>query len=358
MDGVKRLGICGLGVFLPPTVRTNDHWSAEVVEKWRSERTWSPERYDAAVESHATPGVLAMLNGMRTVAGDPFQGSTVRHVISDGMTAVDMGAEAARAAIQDSGLDPTEIDLMLGSSLVPDHINAPDVCGVHHSVGLRRDCLVIGTDNVCNSWQIQLSIAEGLLRSGARRYALLVQTSAPSRVTPHDASFGVHFGDGAAAAVVRLVDRGGLRGQAFRVDGSALRAQVCTVPGKAWWEDGRIVSYTEDRASARDMFLLIADRAKELIGEALRNAGLKHQDVGFFAGHQPTSWWRRAVQDFSGLAHAKSFDTYPEAGTISAGNIPFILLRARERNLIPPGTIVAMFQGGTGQTLAASVYEA
>jgi 3-oxoacyl-[acyl-carrier-protein] synthase III len=79
------------------------------------------------------------------------------------------------------------------------------------------------------------------------------------------------------------------------------------------------------------------------------------EDVDFFACHQPTIWFRQVIQDHVGMSRARTFDTYPEAGTVSAANIPLILDRARGLDLLREGDLVAFFQGGTGATHAASL---
>jgi 3-oxoacyl-[acyl-carrier-protein] synthase III len=78
--------------------------------------------------------------------------------------------------------------------------------------------------------------------------------------------------------------------------------------------------------------------------------------VQFFAGHQATVWWRRVAQEHAGLTTARTLDSYPWAGTINAGNLPLVLAHARRQGMLQDGTLVAMFQAGTGATYAASIY--
>jgi 3-oxoacyl-[acyl-carrier-protein] synthase-3 len=192
----------GIGTYLPERIVTNEAWPKDVVERWQQNRTWSPERAERALASIDNEGARKVLRAMAEVADDPFQGSRERRYMPEGMTAVDMQVEAAQRAMADAGVSARDIDFVLGSSLVPDLLNAHDVCGVHERLGIPAECFTIATEAVCNSFQMQLRLAEGLLRTRCR-CGLLVQCSAASRTTPMEQPFSVHFGDGATAVVVR-----------------------------------------------------------------------------------------------------------------------------------------------------------
>jgi 3-oxoacyl-[acyl-carrier-protein] synthase-3 len=110
-----------------------------------------------------------------------------------------------------------------------------------------------------------------------------------------------------------------------------------------------------DRDVSRRMFLSVCEIAERLLGQCYARAGVDSKDVDFFAAHQATVWWRRVVQEHLGLEHARSFDTYLRAGTLSGANLPFVLHEARNRGLLNTGDLVAMFQAGTGATYSASL---
>ncbi len=349
--------IRSIGVFLPDAVVTNDAWPQAVVAGWMERRAWSPERAERAEATAAGSGAQLVLEAMARASADPFQGSVERRRMATSETAVDMQVEAARRALDVAGITPSDVDFVLGASLVPDLLNAPDACAVHHGLGLRGDCLATSADAVCNSFQMQLALADGLLRTGRGRIGLLLQCSAASRTTPMEQPYSVHFGDGATAVVVAPATEGrGLLAQAHHTDGSIHRAKVVTVPGREWWEEGRSQSTVLDREAARRMFLTFADVGRDLIAEACRRAEAEPKDVAFFACHQATSWWREVVQTHAGLHAARSLDTYPRTGTLSAANLPFILHEAARDGLLLDGDLVCMYQGGTGATYTASVY--
>lgn len=125
---------------------------------------------------------------------------------------------------------------------------------------------------------------------------------------------------------------------------------VFGVPGKKWFEDGRIVGYPKKAAVAWRMLLSIADFGKDVLGAALEDAGLTVDEVQFYASHQATAWFRAVTQEHAGMHDAKSTDTFPWAGSLSAANIPLVLAIGEREGLLKHGDIVAAYSGGNGIT--------
>lgn len=351
------LSILGIGSFLPPEVRRNDAWAPSIVEKWSEARAFSPDRAKEAVGIFAEDaGAARIFEEMAKLSNDPFQGSIERRVMSPGMSAVDMETAAAKLAIEEAGISLGEIDFVMGSSLVPDYINATDACGVHAALGLSADCFVLSADAVCNSFQYQIALADALIAKGKFKKGLLVQGAASSRITPMEAPFSVNFGDGATAVVVGEGQRRQLVSQVFETDTSLYRSLVATVPGTDWWEPGRIIAHPLDKDAARRMIPVAPEVARRLIHRLLEEQNLTPDAVDFFACHQATVWFRRVVQAHAGLNRADFVDTFLEAGSLSAANLPLVLDRAKQKGKLHDGMLVATFQAGTGATYGASLF--
>ncbi|MHB8872188.1 MAG: 3-oxoacyl-ACP synthase III family protein [Myxococcaceae bacterium] len=339
------VGILGLGASLPDEVRTNAFWPRPVVERWEKKMLGR----GAEDTTGLTGGARLAVEANAKLASDPFKGSIERRVMSGKERASDLETRAAREAIERSGIDPQDINLLVGFSYCPDVLLMPNAAIVHKNLGLSKRCFTIPVDAACNSFLVQLSLAEQMIAGGQARYALLVQSSTPSRLLPMDEPHSTMFGDGATAVVVGPVGAGrGVIARAHRTDGSFGRTLVCTIPGKEWFDEGRPVLHVEDRAAAHRMFLGAADFGKEVLDACLAEAGLSPADVGFFASHQGTSWFRGVVQEYAGLTNAKSVDTYPWAGSLTGCNIPLVLHVAQREGLLRDGEVVAMYSGGTG----------
>src|SRR5262245_13575542 len=108
---MHRVGILGLGTFLPPTIRHNDWWSVDQVTAWQAQR--AAARTGGAAVEPATEGVARVIAALREVADDPFRGTVARHVMPDDMSSHDMEELAARAALDRAGVAAAEIDAVL-----------------------------------------------------------------------------------------------------------------------------------------------------------------------------------------------------------------------------------------------------
>ena len=356
---MANFGILGIGSHLPAEVRGNDWWPEAVVARWRQRQGGSFASPTGLVgdDGSALPeGARRIAEAIAADRDDPFQGVRERRIAPDGTYASDMEVAAARAALQRAAVDAAEIDFVLSYSTCPDYLMAPNACAVHHKLGLRRDCLSLATEGACNSFLIQLALAEQLLAGGRFSRGLLVQSSMCSRLVPTDQPSSAILGDAATAVVVGRVAEGyGLLGRSHATDGTHFNALAVGVPGRRWYEEGRNVFYAADKDVARKLILSVADRAREATGAALADAGLAARDVDFYASHQGTSWLRRVTQAHSGLDHARSFDTFPFAASVMGVNVPLVLALAEREGALVAGDLSVVFSGGLGETWSSLV---
>jgi 3-oxoacyl-[acyl-carrier-protein] synthase-3 len=355
---MRSVGIHGIGIYLPPEVRRNDWWSPEVVEEWRRRSQRNLARPELEAGEPDDEGARLVLAAMAGVRDDPFKGAVERRVMPSTMVSSDMEIAAGRQALQQSGVSPGEVDLLLVYSQLPDYLVIPTATRVHHQLGLGERCLSMGTEGACNSFLQQLTLAEALIQTGRARYALLIQSSAVSRICRKEDHHSVWFGDGATAVVVGEVSAGrGILGTAHCTDGSFYRALVGGVPGSRWYLGGapHPVLYVEDRAEARRMLLRTADLARQSIHEALAASGHRPEDVDFYATHQSTAWFRETTQQYAGLSRARSHDTFAWTGSLGASNIPIMMALAEREGQLHEGHLVAMHTGGSGITWSGMV---
>lgn len=351
----RRVGIVGVGAYMPPDVRTNDWWPESVVATWMKRREDNRQKHQGT-GALVSPGMRRVLQVLEDLKDDPFQGAKERRIMLEGMLPSDMELIAAEQAIERAGIDPREIGLLLSHAAVPDYLVTNNGCLLHERLHLPRKCMTLATDAACNTFLTQLALAEEMILGGRTRYALLVQSCAISKLLDASDPLSPNFGDGATAVVVGPVGEGrGLLSADYRTDGSLHKAVVGGVRGRAWYDEGRVCMYSAEPSAARRTFLEIADKADEVVGTALALAGLRPSDVDFFGVHQGTSWARLLLTDHLGLVNAKSIETFAWAASIFAGNIPLALSIAEKEGILRPGHVVAMFAGGAGLAYSSAV---
>lgn len=345
-----QVGIHGVGIYLPEQVRTNDWWSPEVVRSWRS-RTGGMDRPRQDLTDPTTPGAQAALQGMLSLRDDPFRGTVERRIAPDDMVVSDMEALAAQDALERAGVAKEEIGILLVNSQMPEFLSVTTAAIVHRKLGLPEKCLSMNTDSACNSFLHQMAAAEKMIQGGLSRYALVIQSSSfPHMIRPEDPE-SAWCGDAATAVVLGPVSDGrGILAQSHRTDGSLCNALVTGSRGSRWYKPGieRVYTYVEDPNAGRAMLMRVPEMGRQVVGEALAQAGYRPDQVDFYATHQATAWFRKVTQEFIGLTNARSFDTFKWTGTLSASNIPMMLGMGERQGLLRAGDLVATYTGGSG----------
>ena len=344
-----RVGILGVGMYLPPTIRTNDFWSPAVVDGWVAARRKQPPP-----PPPATDGEARVVAALARQALDPFQGTVERRVLADDMTIYDMEELASRDALARAGIATSEIDLVLTHTVVPDYWLGNPACVLHDRLKLPNQCFALPIDAAAYSFIMQLELAEVMIASGRAHYGLLVQSSAPSRVIDLDEAGAPIFGDGATAVVVGPVSaERGVVASAHYADGRFPRTLIATVPGKRWFDEGRVTIHVDQPAQMRAVFMATADVCKKSVDAALAKQGLGVADVDFLAMHQGTPWLREVVQGYAGLGHAHYVEMFERIAYVSAALVPAQFHLALDQGILHDGDLVIMTGGGTGMTYGA-----
>ena len=343
------VGIYGIGVYLPPTIRTNDFWPESTSSKWWNTSGGKLDRPDR--NSIDDPAQAIVQEMMLKYRDDPFKGSRQRHIMGENQKTTDMEVAAATDALDAAGLQPGDIDLLLGQTTFADELLAPNVCRLHHALDLPRTCFTMQTEGICAAFVLQLELAFAMIAAGRARRALLIQSSATSRYhqDPND-PMAPWIGDAATAVIVGPVAEGyGIMGNACRTDGSYYGASPTPGdPGIHWSQSKKLQSRIRDSARARTLLLDTVKMSHEVLVEALNNAGLTASDVDFFACHQGFAWLREAVQRFTGMDQARTVDTFQWAGSTLGCNIPLVLHTALKDGFLRDGDHTALFAGASG----------
>ena len=302
----QSIGILGLGVYLPPQVRKNDWWPPEIVEQWREKARRAAGHRGAEDLTTKTEGERLVYAALAELDDDPFKGARERRIADENMSAADLEVFAAQEALRDADIPPRAVDLLLTHSIVPDYLATNHACTIHRRVGLPQRCFTLSVEGACNSFLLQMTLAQRLIQAGEARFALLVQSSVLPRMIPREESYSPWFGEGATAVIVGPVCNGrGLLGRSHRTDGNLENTMVTGIPGKRWYEDGHNYLYSENPAGAHRMFETVADSGRQVANEALAEAGLQTTDVPRLTPVYAPGFYRPGEQNRSG---ASAFD--------------------------------------------------
>jgi 3-oxoacyl-[acyl-carrier-protein] synthase-3 len=293
-------------------------------------------------------------------ASDPFLGATRRRVADASVTAAAAETSAARAALEDAGVDARDIDVVLSSSAVPDCIVPPTAASVAHELGANR-AWAAGFDAVCASTVVALEVAAALVAGRRARFVLLTQSHLMTRAFPamHPASPNV--GDASTAVVVGAAPRGGLLASRIATHGEYAGAVVWRRPKDAdtpWWEAGGPMTMgSYDPASARKLVRDTVRIGASTVGELLVCAGVQPGDVAVLAAVQPRWWIPHAIAEAAGIDPERAIETFGERAHLGACGVVVNLLAARRDGRLGAGARVLLYGQGAGFTRAGALLE-
>lgn len=123
-----------------------------------------------------------------------------RHLMTD-ESLLDLTEAAARAALENAGTAPDDIDYILCCTMAGDYVTPSLACQLQATLGAT--CPALDLNAACSGFIYGLDVAAGLFATGRAKRILMVAAEALSRITDWtDRATCVLFGDAAAAVVL------------------------------------------------------------------------------------------------------------------------------------------------------------
>jgi 3-oxoacyl-[acyl-carrier-protein] synthase-3 len=351
-------GILGLGQWVPERVRLNGAWPEAFAEAHAKRIAADFGAIPAKAHGDEIDEIVARYAAKE--AHDPFLGARRRHVAEAAMTAREAETLAARAALEDAGVDPRDVGVVLSSSAVPDRITPPTAAAVAYAIGATR-AHAAGLDAVCASVIVGLEMASALVESGRARFVLLTQSHLMTRAFPMMHPECPNVGDAATALLVGKAEHGGLRGLCALSNGAYFDAVVWKRPkgeDTPWWEPGGTMSMGScDSARARELMQDTVRIGAEALREVSDVARMNVRDIDVLASVQPRGWIPTAMAEAAGARPESVVTTHDELAHLGACGVVTNLIAAREKGRLERGTRVALYGQGAGFTRAAAIVE-
>jgi len=315
---VVRSVVLGCGSYLPQRVLTNQELAKTVdtSDKWIVQRTGIRERHVAAPGEHTS----------------------------------DLALAAARAALADARIDPQTIDLIVLATSTPDNTFPATAVSVQAGLGLTHGA-AFDLQAVCSGFVYALATADGMLRMGSFKRALVIGAETFSRILDwSDRGTCVLFGDGAGALVLEgqpqpgtREDRGILTSH-LRSDG---RHKM-----KLYVDGGPSSTGTVGhlRMEGREVFRHAVAMITDVIEDAFKATGYGAGDIDWFVPHQANQRIIDGSAHKLGIDPAKVVATVDRHGNTSAASIPLALSVAVGDGRIRPGNLVLLEAMGGGFT--------
>jgi 3-oxoacyl-[acyl-carrier-protein] synthase-3 len=278
-----------------------------------------------------------------------------RHIAADGELTSDLGLAAARAALAAAQVDPQSIDLIVLATSTPDNTFPATAVSVQAGLGITQGA-AFDLQAVCSGFVYAMATADGLLRSGAHKRALVIGAETFSRILDwKDRGTCVLFGDGAGAVVVEAQQQPGTREDRGMLT-SHLRSDG-RHKTKLYVDGGPSSTQTVGhlRMEGKDVFRFAVGAITDVIKDVFRDTGYTADDLDWFVPHQANQRIIDGSAHKLGIATEKVVTTVDRHGNTSAASIPLALDVAVKDGRIKQGDLVLLEAMGGGFTWGASL---
>jgi 3-oxoacyl-[acyl-carrier-protein] synthase III len=284
-----------------------------------------------------------------------------RHVVSDEReTTASMAARAARAALRTANLAPSQVDLVIVASTMPDYPFPATACLVQDALGATRaGAFDLGA--ACSGFIYALSIATGFIRSGNADHVLVIGSETLSRMIDWtDRNTCVLFGDGAGAVVLSAsTEQCGVLASELGSDGSGGELLIVRAGGSRAPASFDTVSNGTHSIwmNGREVYRFATTIMPKATEAVVRKAGWQLADLALVIPHQANIRIIESAIKRLGLPPERFFVNVEHYGNTSAASIPIALCEAVAQGRVHRGDKLVLVGFGAGLTWAAAAIE-
>ncbi len=279
-----------------------------------------------------------------------------RRIADAGDSVASLATAAARFALADAGLEPSDIDLLIVATCTPDLPMPSTACLVQTALGMRERAACLDLNAACTGFVYALDHAWALLSTGRYRHALVIGAEKISSLVDwSDRTTCVLFGDGAGAVVL-----GPARAAS---PARILDAQLGAIPGTAdllGVPGGGSSPATSDARRhiamrGKEVFKFAVRGMEEVTRDLLARNGLSGADVALVVPHQANLRIIHALAQYLELPYERILVNVDRYGNTSAASIPLALDEARRSGRLKSGDLVLFVAFGAGLTYGGAL---
>jgi len=317
-----------IGAYVPSKILTNDDLSkmVDTTDEWITKRTGIKER----------------------------------HIAAENETTSDMGVAAAKLAIERSGIDASEIDMVVCATISPDYFCMPSTATIMATkLGLNH-VTAFDISAACTGFVYILSIAKAFIESGMKKNVLIIGTEKLSAITDYtDRGTCILFGDGAGAAVISATDNKDEAIIDVNTGADGTYADLLMTPNGG---TGSPHDSLETEAGAcfmqmkgNETFKVAVRTLTSDVKEILETNKIDSDDVKHFVPHQANYRIIKAVGDALKMKEEQVVLTVAKYGNTSGASIPMAVNDIYEQGKLKKGELMLFDAFGGGLTWGSAL---
>ena len=321
-----KVAIAGTGSYVPERVLTNTDLEimVDTSDEWITTRTGIKER--------------------RIAAEDEFTSH--------------MAVKASRKAIEQAGISPSEVELIIVATITPNTLTPATACYVQHELGAHQ-AVAFDISAACSGFLYAMRLAERMISGGTCKNALILGAEKLSAfVNWDDRSTCVLFGDGAGAALLKRAreEEGQILAIDIGTDGG--QTDLLNIPG-----GGSACPITQENADQRlstlamvgtDVFKQAVTRMRASANSVIERSGLRPGDIKLLIPHQANLRIIEAITKRIEIPEDRVFVNLHKYGNTSAAACAIALDEAHRAQKFGPGDHIVMVAFGAGLTWASA----
>ena len=283
-----------------------------------------------------------------------------RHIAADNESTSDMGVKAGLQAIERSGLDKSDIDMVICATISPDYFCMPSTATIiSNKLGLPN-VTAFDISAACTGFVYILSIAKAFIESGMKKNVLIIGAEKLSAITDYtDRGTCILFGDGAGAAIISATQNKEEAIIDIHTGADGEYADLLMTPNGGTGSPHDALETEEAscfmQMKGNETFKVAVRTLTKDVVEILQNNNIASSEIKHFIPHQANYRIIKAVGDALKLEKEQVVLTVHKYGNTSGASIPMAINDIYEEGKLQKGELMLLDAFGGGLTWGSAL---
>ncbi len=281
-----------------------------------------------------------------------------RHIAAENETTSDMGVKAAELAIERSGLQKSDIDMIVCATISPDYFNMPSTATIIATKLGLDNITAFDISAACTGFVYVVGIAKAFIESGMKKNVLIIGAEKLSAITDYtDRATCILFGDGAGAAIISATDD---KSEAIidvntGSDGSYADLLMTPNGGSGSAHDSLESDKVVMQMKGNETFKVAVRTLTNDVKEILEKNSIASEQITHFVPHQANYRIIKAVGDALNMKEEQVVLTVDKYGNTSGASIPMAINDIYESGALQKGDLILLDAFGGGLTWGSAL---